>query len=85
MGTVLGESDALTVGFSAAKQRMLEMPDPLLVIFPMIGMQKCPELQRTPLERFQLLFFTMKRFRVDNRDGWRRELLPLLAEALVGK
>lgn len=56
MGTVLGVSDALTVGFSAAKQRVLEMSAPLLGIFPMMGMQKCPELQKTRLERVQLLF-----------------------------
>lgn len=64
---------------------MLETPNPLLGIFPMMGMQKCTELQWTPLERVQLLFFTMKRFRVDNRDGWGGEILPLLAAALVGK
>lgn len=85
MGTVLGVSNDLKVEFSAAKQKVLEMPEPLLGIFPMMGMQKCPELQRTPLERVQLLFFTMKRFRVDNRDGWGGEILPLLAAALVGK
>ena len=60
---VLGLRFVLTVGFSTAKQRVLEMSDTLLYVFPMLGMQKCPELQRTSLDGVQLLFSIPRRSR----------------------
>jgi len=51
----------------------------------MLGMQKHPALQRTSLVGVELLFSTPRRSRVAIRDGWREELLPLLAAAVLGK
>lgn len=79
---VLGLRFVLTVGFSTAKQRVLEMSDTLLCVFPMLGMQKCPELRRTTLDRVQLLFSTSRRSRIAIRDGWRKELPLWIAEAM---